>query len=785
MKKIDAVLVVLNGKVLESVIEQINFAKINLGTIITSSREEKFFPVGKQQVPITSILRIERAIKNYNGYIWLIGDSSNDNDSLRKLKKFLTASNIANDKIFSLEEFSQQPSTWAANVRHVEKFGADFFATGNEYMRDGLNLEFIPCVHENKNFSRGGANLSDAKQNLRQSYFTAKHIFEHVKRGTVKFVLIGLTPESFLDDSSENFSHSQKLLNSTTPTRKADLNFNKIKKDLDRKFSLKKIVKWEDEIKFWDSDIVEENFQILKDYIELCHENDAEPVGVVFPLSPVAQKNYNKNFLKNFREIIRRAEESCDFFCVDMLDLNFTYSFFCDVTHLNAKGMMTANAFLALKLYEKKLLPAESFCDMTYDYFDGLSNFAPKDDYNALMEHVFESSVQLICHKDKVKLGFVLYDSSMWCGDDLYNLFVDNKRFEVTVFLCRRVVAGDEKYNIIQEGFLRGVEQLKSHGLNVVIVNSSYSKVEPQDVLIFLNPYLLRFPNPLKPTNITVKTLLAHIPYSFDIAVRSLGYYNRIIFRTAWRIFFSSVIGLDVYAKNNYVGLPRGVFSGYPRTDVFFDKNSDFRFDWKMAQPNAKKVIWAPHWSINGGVNYATFQWNFKFMYEFAKAHSEISWILKPHPNLFLSVLSEKIFPSPEAFKEYLQKWDDLPNAMVYTGGYYQAIFATSDGMIHDSGSFIAEYQFANKPMIFLTREGETFNDLGSEILKASYLVDGKDLDAIAQTMQKVFVEGNDYKAAERKKVFDNYLNYPKFNSLLASKFIYKSIADELKEASK
>ena len=53
----------------------------------------------------------------------------------------------------------------------------------------------------------------------------------------------------------------------------------------------------------------------------------------------------------------------------------------------------------------------------------------------------------------------------------------------------------------------------------------------------------------------------------------------------------------------------------------------------------------------------------------------------------------------------YLQAWNDLPNAQVYTGAYYQALFATSDGMIQDSGSFIVEYQYVDKPMIFLTRD--------------------------------------------------------------------------------
>jgi CDP-glycerol glycerophosphotransferase (TagB/SpsB family) len=239
---------------------------------------------------------------------------------------------------------------------------------------------------------------------------------------------------------------------------------------------------------------------------------------------------------------------------------------------------------------------------------------------------------------------------------------------------------------------------------------------------------------------------------------------------------------LKLHDKLCRVGMPRGLYSGYPRMDIFFQKDVKFHFDWKMVRPDAKKIIWAPHWSINAATKWATFQWNYQFMYEFAKAHPETSWVVKPHPHLQVSAITgnKRVFSSLAELEEYFQKWNDLPNAQVYTGAYYQDIFATSDGLIHDCGSFTAEYQYVDKPMIFLTRANEKFNDLGNKILEVSYLVDGKDLDAIAAMIQKVFIEGNDDKAAERKEVFNKYLNYPNTNGMLASEFIYKNISEKL-----
>lgn len=75
----------------------------------------------------------------------------------------------------------------------IAERSVNFFATGDEYVRINLNLEFIPNEHIYKNAPRGVI-LADNNQNLSQSYSIAKQIFEQVERGTIKFVLIGLSP---------------------------------------------------------------------------------------------------------------------------------------------------------------------------------------------------------------------------------------------------------------------------------------------------------------------------------------------------------------------------------------------------------------------------------------------------------------------------------------------------------------------------------------------------------------------------------------------------------------
>ena len=75
--------------------------------------------------------------------------------------------------------------------------------------------------------------------------------------------------------------------------------------------------------------------------------------------------------------------------------------------------------------------------------------------------------------------------------------------------------------------------------------------------------------------------------------------------------------------------------------------------------------------------------------------------------------------------------------------------------MILDSASFIAEYQFTHKPLIYLLNDGATnFTELGEKILNVSYIVDGKNFDDIAFAIQTIFIDGNDPLKIERQKIF-------------------------------
>ena len=602
----------------------------------------------------------------------------------------------------------------------------NFFITGNDSIKEGFNLDLIAPVN------CGSGNFADKGQTLLQSYSIAANIFRLVGKDKINFVLIGLTADVLFRDAQENLT----------------------------------------------TDIFEENFQALSDYIKLCLDNGAQPVGVILPFAPGVRENYKKKYFNPLMSILTEFKKLYNFKVINFFDADINAENFSDETHLNKEGAAKINVVLTLKLFKLNFFSKEDFSRMNYVYFNYLACISDKEFFHNLLDEIFSCTVEKLRHKKKIKIAFVTDHAACWCGDELYNLFAQNSRFETTVFLIK----GEES---TVEDTLHDFEQLKSSGINVVAVFDLEEETPPQDIIFFLRPYTYYFSKSFQYENLTPQTLMIYIPYGFRL-IPEATYYNNPVIVSAWKLFFDTENVLKLFNEKCRVGVPRALMSGMAQTDVYFDETKKFSFSWKMTRPDAKKIIWAPHHSFgidDETCSYSTFHYNFKFMYEFAKAHPEISWVVKPHPLLVLRTFLTKLFPSIAACEEYLQAWNDLPNAQVHTGAYYQDIFATSDGMILDSISFTAEYQYTHKPMIYLLNYGAgKYNELGKKILNVSYVVDGKNFEQIADAIQKIFIEGNDPLKDERLKVFDEELNYYRKNGMTASEFIYKNVMDELRE---
>ena len=391
MKKLDVVLVMLNENALESTLRALNFETTNLVAVVIENGDGRVLTLNDKEVSTVSFASMQKFLNRGKDFLWLLSGVLNRYGDLWPMKKFLINSGVPEDNIVN---FHMQISyEYFANLHYIEEHGADFFATGISYTEVGLNLNFIPHM-------RGrGVNLSCSNQDLLQGYLTAKHVFERVKPGTIKFVLIGLAPYSFRYDNAKAFSvcsrHLQYMLALNAPERnfhdqilkvivnynykntfmsatsdRADLNFDHLRTAVNRELPVKAVLDWENELKNLTKNFypetVAENFQILKDYIKLRLDNGAKPVGVVFPFAPAMRENYSAELLTPFRLAIRQLEESYDFTCIDLFDLELGYDCFYNMSHLNLRGAAIVSSMLGLRLYEENILSMEDFCAANY-----------------------------------------------------------------------------------------------------------------------------------------------------------------------------------------------------------------------------------------------------------------------------------------------------------------------------------------------------------------------------------------------------------------------------------
>ena len=100
--------------------------------------------------------------------------------------------------------------------------------------------------------------------------------------------------------------------------------------------------------------------------------------------------------------------------------------------------------------------------------------------------------------------------------------------------------------------------------------------------------------------------------------------------------------------------------------------------------------------------------------------------------------------------------------------------------MIHDCGSFLIDYLYFGKPVLYdnpnIDEVRATADEFGIRAYEAHYRV--KSLADIKQFVDDVVLGGNDPLAPVRKDFFDNYLR-PR-DGKTASRFIYDDIVKSI-----
>jgi len=444
------------------------------------------------------------------------------------------------------------------------------------------------------------------------------------------------------------------------------------------------------------------------------------------------------------------------------------------------------------KLDERGLLTPDVLRSLTYQNLLNLKLYS-LEIFKDIATKISEINLSTIQKKEKINVAFYVPLHSLWSCDRLYHLFEEDKRFEPKIIVPKQFL-GTKITN--EERYQETVNYFKNNGYRTIGVGDTeyrrkkWHDIGNPDIIILLTPYSDYLPKTFDIQHIPLSSLSLYIPYGLS-SVGNYEVYDTPGAQLCWKYLAEDLLSKKVISEHSELSGFNVLVTGHPKMDLLIkpEMEYDAKYLWKI-HPDyqiqiVKKIIYAPHHSIfNEAIKYSTFHLNHREIYEFAKMHPETSWIVKPHQNLKQASVLNGLFQSEEDYEKYMDLWDALPNARTVRSGTYDDLFLTSDAMIMDCGSFLAEYTTTNKPLIFLRRPEQELNEWGEKLLEGVYSVDGKDITGIYETITNVIINGNDYLAEKRNRLVNDMVNiYNQFEGVdTASEFIYQYLKNEIEK---
>ena len=363
--------------------------------------------------------------------------------------------------------------------------------------------------------------------------------------------------------------------------------------------------------------------------------------------------------------------------------------------------------------------------------------------------------------KSCLEVAFFLSVPGMWKHDALFEAMRSNSRYHPYVVVFPYSTYKEYDKEELRRMLQRTYEFIVNKGYECVIPYDEkkrkwidVKKVYSPDFVFFTSPYKDMIPDYY--IYHYRDTLTGYLPYAFT----SMNFY-----KVNYDLIFMNLVGLyfvetplhkqfaEKYARNHGANT---VVTGYPATEVFLDKNYHPKDLWKPQSHPKKRVIYAPHHSVDTDHN-STFLEYCDLIFDLADRYRDsIQFVFKPHQTL--KVKLQQIW-GVEKTEEYYQKWDELENTQLVNDGY-EDLFLTSDALIHDSGSFTTEYLFVKKPVMYLCRNTEMkekFNDFGQKSFECHY--HWFSFDDINGFLREVVLKGEDPMKEQREQFYSDYLS--------------------------
>jgi len=341
----------------------------------------------------------------------------------------------------------------------------------------------------------------------------------------------------------------------------------------------------------------------------------------------------------------------------------------------------------------------------------------------------------------KIKVVFLVHHIEAWDSiADVYQAMLEIKDFEPVIATINRRFPGETNYGfepVVHERLQEmGVKHIRL-GMENAWQGLDIIKAIAPDIIFRQSPWDTDIP-PAFHTNELRFARLCYVSYAIlnMLQTEAIGgedpVSDSLWYRSCWYIFEATESGVKHIYHNSARAAQNVLHTGHPKVRRLIREGAKSSRWPVLADKEQKRVriIWAPHHSLdNQWFCFGMFHLMYKEMLVWAQTVSDIDIVLHAHPALFSTLTRENGFMTPEELEHFLTEWDSLPNTERISAGNYAGVMHASDYLISDGISFLMEYQFFNKPVIFLERPDHiAFSESGEKIIEGVHRV--PDLEA-------------------------------------------------------
>lgn len=335
------------------------------------------------------------------------------------------------------------------------------------------------------------------------------------------------------------------------------------------------------------------------------------------------------------------------------------------------------------------------------------------------------------CH-EKINLVFVCDYPEAWTScQSIYEACIADDSFHVTIVTIpvKKTIAQSGKKHetycdVGTQAFFEDFDCQVIHGYDERSEEWLDLQTLSPDYLFFQRPYNSIRPPQYHSSIVAQYTTLCYVHYAMAVLGNGIWEVSHPEdFIKDISLFFSESAYNQILLKDYLTKIHSNAkcyLTGFPRFDQLTRYKNAESDCWNYARETKKyRIVWTPRWYTNEN-NCHFFDYGDKLL-NYMDQDAETDFVFRPHPLTFSNFVQTGEM-SEKQVKEMREKYKNGSNISLDRNAQYFDLFYSSDVLITDISSIIADYFLTGKPIIYCHKT-DYFNDFSRKLSEGFYWV--------------------------------------------------------------